>query len=242
MLRRAFMSPEKFFREYGQDLIAIDFVDFKFNEVISGYADDQPTIEALCESMLQWLDQFCPNSPYFVLTPSEYSGYLMGGPMMLSCIFTGDDQLKLTQQWRKDSKPLRYEIRSFSHSEWLAMLKATSCSQGDETPALPCRWWLINETLYAVGQNCNGHVLSIDDAEYRIRDEFPALKTLDLSHFPSGESCFDPRTNKYQMTIDAYVSMVWQPEQFVGNTEFEAKICRIFKLERSQCDFEIFEF
>lgn len=242
MLRRAFMSPEKFFREYGQDLIAIDFVDFSLNEILTGCPDDQLSIKAMFDSILQWLDQLFSNSPYFLLVSSEYSGYLIGGPIMLGCIFTGNDQLKFTQQWSNSEKPLRYEIRSFSYSEWLAMLKSTSCTQGGETPAPPCRWWLIDETLYAVGQNCNGHVLSIDDAEYRVCDEFPALKTLDLSHFPSGETYFDPKTNKYWMTIDKYVSKVWQPEQFVGNPEFEAKMCRIFKLERSQCDFEIFEF
>lgn len=94
-------TPEAWFREKQTSFYQIDF-DIGYDEY-SQLGDEgwKRLIKAEKSSLEAWLVEFMPNVEWVVLGPSEYSGWIMGGPALKSAVLH-DEQVNLFQSgWSK---------------------------------------------------------------------------------------------------------------------------------------------
>jgi len=94
-------TPEAWFREKKTSFFQIDF-DISYDEY-SNLGDEgwKRLIKAEKSSLESWLEKFMSNVEWVVLGPSEYSGWIEGGPALKSAVLNDKQVHLFKSQWDK---------------------------------------------------------------------------------------------------------------------------------------------
>ena len=104
-------TPEEVFRRERRDIYTLEFQE--------GSSED---IQKTFKKMQAWFKQNTPDSPTEMLAPSEYSGWIDGGPTSLRIAFTPADLAIFCEQWENTdggSLDPRFQCCIHPYADWL---------------------------------------------------------------------------------------------------------------------------
>jgi hypothetical protein len=183
-------TPEDWFRSQGRDLHVLNY---QFPPEVEANYDSlskrkQQSVQAqykrAFKSMTNWLAEELPEAACQTIGPSEYSGYICGGPSYLSADFTAASLAKFQLRWCGEDSPWRCDV--WPLAEWRQRLDASHI-----IPALPhlppmLRWWDTPEGVILMASDPGAQSLSSRDAWLRLHELQPALSNYEFETVPYG--------------------------------------------------------
>lgn len=185
---RIISTPEEWFRTNKRDLHLIRFIRAHRRTKIK-----PRQFKKLHSQLRSWLATKLPEVPVKVIGPSEYSGWLFGGPGYLVADFGVSDIELFYSVWRHKEF---WKIESWSYSEWRKRVESAALLQMPitTTPSL-VRWWDTPQGIILLDAATTGafidvapgtRVLSRRDSWWRLQQLVPEYESMDINTFPNG--------------------------------------------------------
>ena len=147
-------TPEGFFRAEKRD-----FFEFSYC--------GKPTKKAFKKhlgEMNAWWESTFPQHATTVLGPSEYSGWIEGGPGMSTT--AADEVVKqgFLDRWSERSSP--WTLVHHRYSEWLELLESCEVIPATLAESRSVRFWRFQDGPLLISPMQNGRLLSLRDAQW----------------------------------------------------------------------------
>ena len=230
-------TPEGWFRKRRRDIHALEYeVPEDFEKLSSRqqevlrkqYAKD-------CHALEQWIKANLPRVELSILGPSEYSGYIIGGPTMKVADFDASTRRTFEQHWAAGDP---WRVRVEPYTDWAKKIESVRLL---ETPAFPngcCRWWDTPQGIILMSADREGNLLSSYDAVWRLKQCRPEFASTDLFAHPYGEYIvqLDIDGEKTYLVIGhgSYKIPEWSGEDFKKNRHRLAKLRAALGVTRSR--------
>lgn len=185
-------TPEAWMREQQRDLYLIQFKVGE--EDIFGHSKKKKqgrnTLEKAEADLRAWFAEHLPNVPLQEFGPSEYSGFLCGGPRYLGADFTPEAlAIFESQQETPEGQSVdpRWQCYVMPFARWIEKLDGFPLLKADELPTeFNARWFDTSEGILLLGQNAAEHIPAERDGWFQLQRLFPSLKGLGLDSIAHG--------------------------------------------------------
>lgn len=190
-------TPEQIFREERCDVY---YLYFNQDDLVGRATRDE---------MQTWFQQHMPNSPVEAMGPSEYSGWICGGPAMLRIAFTDADLKKFCEVWETPdgtSIDPRFQCYLSPYQNWwdkhgqyvptLAQPSHAGISSWIQTPL-----GTLNHVLPPDGRL--KHPANVRDLWANACQQWPELAKLNLDDLNHGHVAYAAETNKWYLSWNA---------------------------------------
>lgn len=132
-----------------------------------------------------WLKKLLPKRPLIHLGPSEYSGWICGGPTLSATPADESIRQAFLERWTFPSSP--WELVEHRYADWHASLTSCNVLESPLHPARCVRYWQLPEGPLLLGQNNAGHHLSRRDAQWWFSHDMPGHRADQRTGIVSGE-------------------------------------------------------
>ena len=139
-------TPEAWFRTKG-----CDFFEFRPTEVDAGFFSQRA--KKLPSLLTDWLSATFAHRRLQRLGPSEYSGYICGGPSMDVIEMSPEEVDIYSAQWEDATGKCnddRWQCYQLPYEVWLEKFSRIEVSLGRPPEGTPCRWLLCNAGLFTI--------------------------------------------------------------------------------------------
>lgn len=180
-------TPEGWFRTRQKDLYVLKYrVDDEFdwgsnkavNALNKKYKKDQKILS-------KWFSVNLPETKLEIVGPSEYSGYIIGGPSSIVTDFNETSLAAFHAAWGNVDSPWQVELESYD--KWLAQARSCYLLPAPLTSQQRVRWWDTPVGIILMSASHNGFNLSRWDAMWRLRQLVPELKDAGIDDYPYGQ-------------------------------------------------------
>lgn len=180
-------TPEGWFRTKQKDLYVLDYrvgdesdflSDSEMGTINKKYRDDQ-------EILSEWFLVNLPATPLEVLGPSEYSGYILGGPCNIVADFDESSLATFCASWDKADSMWQVELKHYA--QWLAQVQSCKLLPIPLATQQRVRWWHTPTGIILMSEAHDGILLSRRDAWWQLQQLVPELQSAKLDDFPYGE-------------------------------------------------------
>jgi hypothetical protein len=179
-------TPEQWFREQGKDLYTfeyqVDCDDWTSRDKKVAWKTQN---ERDVENLEQWFAVYLPEKPLTWIAPSEYSGWILGGPCCLTAEMDESSLAKFNQSWSCPESPWR--VIKLSYASWIENIHACHLLPTPLTIRQPVSWWDTPRGFILLSANREGMLLSKWDAGWRLPQLGPDLKGIEAKSLPHGE-------------------------------------------------------
>ena len=178
-------TPEKWFRTRHRDIheLVYDAPEDLWNRSKHKRDFYQRQFRKDTKKLLWWLKKFLPDVHTQIMGPSEYSGYILGGPMMLVVDFDAESRQRFETLWT-GRQPWRIEVHA--HAEWATKVASVRISDAPGLPDEPCLWWDTPSGFILMSAYDSQRLLSFYDAEWLLMQKRPDIGLVEKECFPRG--------------------------------------------------------
>lgn len=218
-------TPEGFFRAEKRD-----FFEFSY----CGKPTKKAFKKHLSEFNAWWKATF-PQYATTVLGPSEYSGWIIGGPGMVTT--PADELVKqgYLDRWSDKSSP--WTMVHHRYSDWLELLESCEVIPAPLAESRSVRFWRLQEGPLLISPMQNGRLLSLRDARWWLANFGHRLHE-SQSNAISGE--YKVFTEKEAVSL-RYVTIDWEnnDELYIARNlesdpEFRAWLCATLSVPQGE--------
>ena len=187
-------SPEGWFRNKQRDIceLAYGVPEDLWNRSKKKQNYYQARYRKDVKKLIWWLNRNLPSVEQSTLGPSEYSGYILGGPMMRVVDFDVASRERFEAYW-PENKPWRIVVHSYD--EWAQRIANVRLLRPPHTPAEPCLWWDTPSGFILMSADTDGNLLSLYDANWLLKQLCSDLPLAEQDAYPRGEY-LPPRPSK----------------------------------------------
>lgn len=179
-------TPEGWFRTRQKDLYVLEHqVSEKHSLAISAsealnkeYREDKKIIYA-------WFSDNIPATALQVVGPSEYSGYILGGPCSIAADFDESSLAIFRAAWDKPDS--RWQIEHQSYDQWLARIRTCVLLPVPLTKQQRVLWWDTPAGFILLSAAHGNSLLSRREACWLLPQLLPAFKDATIDDFPCGQ-------------------------------------------------------
>jgi hypothetical protein len=189
-------TPEQWFRTQGCDFFEISPIDDSEENFIFGDIPDRRRVEILAEAE-EWFKQHLPHRSITILGPSEYSGFICGGPRM-RVVALDENDLKLFGKF--DARWVCYQWR---YQDWLDRFDNIQTTPGIPPAGTSCRWFLCKAGLFWIKDGDYPGEPRFDDW-WLIRRRYPDLLIKKNEVFLMGNIFFDSPNKPPSVVFERY--------------------------------------
>ena len=195
-------TPEGWFRSKQKDLYVLDYLvddesdclsDSETEAINKKYREDQKILS-------EWFLVNLPATPLEVLGPSEYSGYILGGPCNVVADFDEQSLATFCATWEKADSMWQVELKPYA--QWLAQVRSCKLLPMPLATQQRVRWWDTPTGISLMSEAHDGILLSRRDALWRLQQLVPELKSAKLDDYPYGEYFPEDDKNPSYIVID----------------------------------------
>lgn len=222
-------SPESWFRREQRDLYFLSHSERRKAHELKprALAALKKRYPSQVQAIESWLKIHLPAHRLMTIGPSEYSGWIMGGPSELALDLDAESVAKFMAAWVGYRSP--WTLRTQHFSEWNERIMETTVVD----PPLPqpryLRWWDTPEGfLFLTGRDAERQI-SFGDADWRIRKLHGERFGERIQPFPCGE--FYPGDDRYGPTI--VIEWGDYREDSWRGTEYEENETRLLALRQA---------
>jgi hypothetical protein len=188
-------TPEDWFRINQRDLHLIELTDTNRSYSKSEYKKAR-------EILNKWFAEHLPTVALGAVGPSEYSGWIEGGPCYITADFDPADIAVFNAAWGPNTT---WTLNIWPFEDWLTRVSSTKLLTTSNLSAVKIyngsnfyqtiRWcdtpkgiWLLDgySSGTFVGMERGEHSLSLGDSWWRLVQLFPEFSTFEADAFPSG--------------------------------------------------------
>lgn len=182
-------SPEAWFRTQQRDLYVIDYrKEPDFND-LDDEEDTRLRIAQDQKPLKDWFKTHLPNTALSVIGPSEYSGWIEGGPCYLTADFDSAALSLFEASWDENSL---WKIEVSLFSGWKQRIDSTRLLIAPLTEMKKLRWWDTPQGMLLVSTYtddpgyCEDGFLSLEDGWWKVQQAYPEYSGLSANTFPCG--------------------------------------------------------
>lgn len=179
-------TPECWFRTNQRDIyeLSYDVPENFFDLSAKAQKRIQTQYRKESRKLTAWFESNLPEITLTILGPSEYSGYILGGPTMKVADFDEKGLEVFNAHWR-DKQPWKIIVHSFA--EWAQRLSNVHLLSAPADPEKSCSWWDTPEGIVLLSADQNGKLLSRYDASWLLNQLRPNLAKAEEYAYPYGE-------------------------------------------------------
>lgn len=216
-------SPEAWFRTQQRDLHVIDYrkkPDFYD-------LDDRDKIRLRIvqdKNLLKdWFKTHLPTIALSVIGPSEYSGWIEGGPRYLTADFDSAGLSLFEASWDENSL---WKIEVWPFSGWKRRLDSARLLTAPLTVMEKLRWWDTPQGMLLVSAYtdepgyCENGLLSLEDGWWKLQQIYPEFSGLPANTFPCGT--FWPERYKGAppfVFVEFVWDQTWDSEDYIAHQD-----------------------
>ena len=215
-------TPESWFRREQRDLYFFKFTDEDENE----NATDELT---------KWFRQYLPATKLFKVGPSEYSGYICGGPTHLAVDFDNQSLETFCASWEHPdgkSRDHRWQCWCYPFSKWIEKINDFHLYTNKLTEPQNLRWFDTPKGMFLIGAYKEGDLPSLYDAWWIVCNAEPSLRKYSERAFPCGSLRKRPSEIEWRVLIELSFEKDsnWESEEFEKNPENRDRLRTAFGL------------
>lgn len=178
-------TPEGWFRQHQRDIHILKYKVFKnFYDLPKRR---QKIIEKRyrkdCDALEQWFQACLPHTELTILGPSEYSGYIIGGPAVKVADFDQAGLATFLEHWKPGQ---RWRVAMERYADWETNLASTRLLTVPNVREQACRWWDTPQGFILLSCCQDGRQLSLGDAGWRLCQFYPEFTGVDNYAYPCG--------------------------------------------------------
>lgn len=224
-------TPEGWFRTNQRDIheLAYDVPDNFWdlsakeqNRIKRQYREDS-------KKLTKWFKENLPDVELTILGPSEYSGYILGGPTMKVADFDEAGRKAFEAHWAPKQP---WQILVHSYADWAKGIASVRLLELPANPDEPCRWWDTPEGIVLMSADHTGKLLSQYDANWLLKQFHPELAKVEEYAYPYGEYLIS--TNELLLIIGygSYKVPEWSGDRYQKNRRRLSKLRAALGLTR----------
>ena len=147
-------TPEDYFREKQEDFFEFEYCGKENRTAFAKHRDE----------MNEWWDKLFPQHQVTRLGPSEYSGWICGGPGMSTTPVNETVRKAFLEKWTFKSSP--WKLVEHRYNDWLTAVRSCEVVAAPLQVRRSVRYWQLPEGPLLLGQNAAGRLLSRHDAKW----------------------------------------------------------------------------
>lgn len=178
-------SPEHWFRTQQRDLYVINYR--KEPDFFADYDESQMVHDE--QVLKNWFKVHLPNIPLSIIGPSEYSGWIEGGPRYLTADFDSARLSRFEATWDEN---YLWKIEVWPFSKWKQRIDSVRLLTAPLYVMENVRWWDTPQGVLVVssytsdpGYGEDGF-LSLEDGWWKLQQAYPEFSRLPANTFPCG--------------------------------------------------------
>jgi len=140
-----------------------------------------------------WFAQHLPKTPLDIIGPSEYSGWIEGGPRYFTADLDQEGLAAFEAAWGPESA---WQVEVWSYSDWRKRVDAAELLPTPLSKPQRLRWWDTPRGVLLLGADTEGHLLSLYDGWWKLQQLFPEFAECKYTKYACGE--FRPRDQEYR--------------------------------------------
>ena len=178
-------TPEEWFRSEMRDLHLVRPTDTERE-----YSKDE--FVAAQKILRTWFADNLPSTTLSIIGPSEYSGWIEGGPRYMVADLDSQGLAVFNAAWSKDSF---WKITTWRFSDWGKRVESADLILPPARNIRRARWWdtprgilLLDASTQVLFEHVSPgeYTLSLRDGWWRIQQLFPELSSHKANSFPCG--------------------------------------------------------
>lgn len=196
-------TPEDWFRNQMRDLYLIRLAqEEKYSK--KKYIAEQKKLHT-------WFAEHLPHIHLSIVGPSEYSGWIEGGPRYLAADFDLTGLATFTAAWGEETF---WRIEKWSFADWCKRVEAVGLLASPVGSLQKVRWWDTPRGILMLNANTKGNflgglssetILSLQDGWWRLQQLFPEFSEHKADAFPCGFYWPAENTARSSLMIIEYV-------------------------------------
>jgi hypothetical protein len=194
-------TPECWFRTRQIDLYVLEYqVSEEHSLALSDsealnteYREDQKILHA-------WFSENLPATELQIVGPSEYSGYITGGPCSITADFDEASLTTFRAAWEKPDS--RWQIELQTYNQWLVRIRSCVLLPVPLATQQRVLWWDTPEGFILLSAVTDNSLLSRWDAWWLLPQLLPVFKNANMDDFPCGEYFPDEDPRHSYVVID----------------------------------------
>jgi hypothetical protein len=213
-------TPEEWFRNEKRDLYLIRYQrSGKFSKK-KNMADQI--------ALNNWFEKQLPNTPLSIIGPSEYSGWITGGPSYFTADFDSASLAIFNSAWGAGTA---WKIEACSFDEWRDRIESINLLTSPGLKYKKVRWWDTSRGIFIMNAITEGRYVDSDDKAselqltrndgwWRLQQLIPEFSELSVDTFPSG--VFWPQADSIGNTyliLDYVFNADWKSEIYAKDEE-----------------------
>lgn len=217
-------TPEDWFRTQQRDLYVIQYRQKEEIEGEDGNIDES-AFEQAQKELNTWFDELLPHTPLRIIGPSEYSGWIEGGPRYFTADFDQHGIALFQSAWDENSA---WYIEVWPISDWRKRIDATQLLSSPVEKLQKIRWWDTPQGILLLSAYntsdfgyCENGFLSLEDGWWKLQQLLPKLSKHQAKTFPCGK--FWPFIMDDKSRTDIFVEFVWDQawdsKDYINNAE-----------------------
>ncbi len=172
-------QPEALFREHGKDL---QVIGYRETETLKGKKAEAAYRKAQV-SLKMWFKINLPETKLSIVGPSEYSGWIIGGPCYYIADLTSEALAAFNKAWGSDSQ---WYVYDWPVAEWRKRVESAALLASPIDRPRMLNWWEMPSGFIFLSGCCDGRLLSRRDAWWRLQQLLPEYAGLELDTFLHG--------------------------------------------------------
>lgn len=185
-------TPEGWFRKYHCDIHVLEYEIPEEFEKLTSRQQEALRKQYHKDSQLldQWVKKKLPDVELQILGPSEYSGYILGGPSIKVAKFDPVSRNTFEQHWLPGCP---WRIRIEPYADWAKKIESCQLLDTPSSPDKNCSWWDTPHGIILMSADQDGKLLSSYDAEWRLKQLRPEIANMGEFAYPYGQYMVQPK-------------------------------------------------
>lgn len=225
-------TPEGWFRKRRRDIHVLEYEIPEEFENLSSRQQEALRKQYRKDSQIleRWIKANLPGVELTILGPSEYSGYIIGGPTMKVADFDAPARKVFEQHWIA-GQPWRVRIEPYA--DWAKKMDSVRLLTSQANPDESCRWWDTPQGIILMSADQEGKLLSSYDAAWRLKQLRPELAGVKDSAYPYGEYIVQPVESILLIGYGSFDFSEWSGEDYKKDQRRLDKLRAALGLTRS---------
>jgi hypothetical protein len=177
-------TPEEYFREKQEDFFEFAYCGPINNKNFYKYRD----------AFNAWWEERFPEHPVTRLGPSEYSGWILGGPSMSTTPPDEAVRQAFLEKWTYKKSP--WKLVEHRYADWLSAVQSCQIVSAPLQERRRVRYWQRPEGPLLLSQNTSGELLSRADARWWFSHDMPGHSADARTKLVSGEYFYYPPSDR----------------------------------------------
>lgn len=182
-------TPEDWFRNKKKDLYLFEYQVKVRGQSEKAYKAWSKKYQEGQKTLFAWFEQNLPVVQIDFFGPSEYSGWIEGGPCAHGADLDESSQAVFRTAWHKPGSPWQLELQSFE--QWSHRIDSCRLLPIPLAVTQSVRWWDMPGGIVLLSKGDDGRCLSRWDAWWRLVQLIPELANAGIDDYPSGEYLVD---------------------------------------------------